>query len=130
MANKLKYAANDALRVIDGPLAGELAIHRFDAKTRTKVHLFAVQGKLGKQFAIVLGNTDVEKNHHPAQQTRILLQRCDLPVIAGIEPTHKTYNGGRIKKNLDCKIAAHMQTSVLVADEHSLTRLLRWYAKN
>ncbi len=32
MAKKLKYAANEALKVIDGPLASELAIHRFNER--------------------------------------------------------------------------------------------------
>lgn len=128
MATANKYAANDALKVIDGPLTSELAIHRFDPKTRTKTQLFAVKGPLGRQFGIVLGNTDVATGHHPAQQSLILLERCVAPAMPGVEPQDKPYNGHRIKKNLDSKIAAPNQSSFLVADETALKRLLRWYS--
>ncbi len=128
MAKTLKYAANEALKVIDGPLANELSIHRFNEKTRSKAQLFAVNGTIGRQFGIVLGNTDVKTGHHPAQQTRILLDRCDLPRLEGVERMDKPYNGSRIKTGSDCKIAAPNQLSVLVADETALKCLLRWYA--
>ena len=128
MASALKYAAHQALKVIDGPLTAELAIHRFDRKTRTKAQLFAVKGPLGRQFGIVLGDTDVQTGHHPAQQTRILLERCDVPAMAGVEAMDKPYKGHRIAKNQDCRIAAPNQVSFLLADEMALTRLLRWYA--
>lgn len=123
-----KYAAKEALEVIDGELAGELTIHRFDAKNRTKAHLFAVNGPLGQQFAIVLGNTDTNTGHHPALQTRILLERCQVPDLTGIELMTAPYNGSRVKTGSDCKIAAPNQTSLLIADESALKRLLRWYA--
>lgn len=128
MTKSLKYSANDALGVIDGPLSRELNIHRFDAKTRTKAQLFGVNGPLGKQFGIVLGDTDVRTGHHPAQQTRILLEHCSVPAMVGVEPMHKPYNGSRIKTNQDSRIAAPNQVSFLVADESALARLLRWYA--
>lgn len=129
MATTIKYAANEALKVIDGPLADELGIHRFNEKTRSKAQLFSVKGMLGRQFGIVLGNTDAKTGHHPAQQTRILLERCQLPNLDGIEVMDKPYNGSRIKTGSDCKIAAPNQTSLLVADEAALKRLLRWYAE-
>lgn len=128
MATRYKYAANDALKVIDGPLTIELAIRRFDGKARTKAQLFALGGPLGRQFGIVLGDTDVQTGHHPAQQTRILLERCDVPTIVGVERQNSPYNGHRIKVNHDSKIAAPNQVSCLVADETSLKQLLRWYA--
>jgi hypothetical protein len=129
MTYSLKYSANDALKVIDGPLSIELNIHRFDAKTRTKSQLFGVNGPLGKQFGVVLGNTDIHTGHHPAQQTRVLLERCNVPTMAGVEAMDKPYNGSRIKKNQDSKIAVPNHVSFLVADESALARLLRWYAK-
>jgi hypothetical protein len=128
MATRYQYAANEALKVIDGPLTSELAIHRFDKKERTKAQLFALGGPLGRQFGIVLGDTDVLTGNHPAQQTRILLERCDVPTMAGVERQDKPYNGSRIKSNSDSKIAAPNQLSFLVADETSLKQLLRWYA--
>ena len=130
MAIATKYAANEALKVIDDDLARELNIYRFDAKNRTKAQLFAVNGAQGKQFGIVLGNTDVRSGHHPAQQTRILLERCEAEKMDGVEPTPSAYNGHRIKNNLDSKIAAPNQSSFLVSDEQALKRLLRWYSQN
>lgn len=129
MVTDYKYAANEALKVIDGQITSELGIHRFDNKERTKAQLFAVGGSLGRQFGIVLGNTDIKTGHHPAQQTRILLERCDVPEMDGVERQDNPYNGHRIKKNLDSKISAPNQVSCLVADETSLKQLLRWYAR-
>lgn len=94
------------------------------------MHLFAANGPLGKQFAIILGNTDVCTGHHPAQQTRILLERCAVPHMDGVEPMLTSYNGSRIKNNLDSKLAAPNQSSFLVSDELALNRLLRWYSQN
>lgn len=128
MVTPLKYSSSDALNVIDGALGGELGIHRFDKKTRSKAQLFSVNGTLGRQFAIVLGNTDVKTGHHPAQQTRVLLERCQVPDLEGVELMEKPYNGSRIKTGSDCKIAAPNQTSLLVVDESALKRVLRWYA--
>lgn len=128
MVKSLKYAAKDALDVIDGHLTNELGIHRFDVKTRTKAHLFAVNGPLGRQFGIVLGDIDVTTGKHRAQQTRILLERCQVPNLEGIALMDKPYNGSRIKTGSDCKIAAPNQISLLVADESALKRLLKWYA--
>lgn len=128
MAKTVKYPASNALAVIDGDLTRELAIHRFDPPTRTKAHLFAMGGAFGRQFGIVLGNTDVNTGKHPAQQTQILLERCTLPPIPGIEVNAKPYSGHRIKVKQDSKIAAPNQLSVLVSDETALKNLLRWYA--
>lgn len=123
-----KYPAREALQVVDGPLAKELGIHRFDDVSRTKAQLFAVGGTLGRQFAIVLGNTDVTTGFHPAQQTRVILEKCELPVIAGIEPSDSPYEGSRIKSNQDSRLAAPNQTSCVVSDGETLQALLRWYA--
>lgn len=128
MVISIKYAANDALNVIDGPLASELGIHRFDLRTRSKSHLFSVNGPLGRQFGIVLGNTDTKTGQHPAQQTRLLLERCEVPDFEGVQLMDKPYNGSRIKTGSDSKIAAPNQTSLLIADESALKRVLRWYA--
>lgn len=129
MAKVIKYAAKDALKVIDGPLRDELAIHRFNEKTHSKAQLFSVNGALGRQFGIVLGNTDVKTGEHPVQQTRILLAHCQVPELNGIKVTDEPYNGSRIKSGADSKIAAANQTSVLVEGEEALKNLLRWYAQ-
>ena len=128
MNARLKYPAMAALDVVDGPLAKELGIHRFDSRGRSKAQLFAVRGALGKQFAIVLGATDVATGLHPAKQTRILLERCEFPELDGIEPLTEPYQGARIKDQRDSKLVASNQVSCLVADEEALKRLLRWYA--
>jgi hypothetical protein len=87
MTNSLKYSANDALKVIDGPLSDELNIHRFDATTRTKSQLFGVNGPLGKQFGVVLGNTDIhnfrDRNHRlMADRTQAQAPGPDLLKLA------------------------------------------------
>lgn len=124
----LGFPAQEALNVIDGPLADELGIHRFDVRSRSKAQLFAVGGPLGKQFALVLGNTDVSSGYHPAKQTRLLLERCELPAMAGVEVCAEPYQGSRIKKQQDSKLAAPNQVSCLVADETALRAVLCWYA--
>ncbi|SOY48514.1 HNH endonuclease [Cupriavidus taiwanensis] len=128
MTTIVKFPAGQALDVIDGPLASELGIHRFDGHDRSKAQLFAIGGPKGKQFAIVLGNTDIQTGQHPAQQTRILLERCTLPMMPGIEVLDAPYEGSRIKTQRDSRLASPNQVSCLVADEASLAALLRWYA--
>lgn len=127
MAAMPGFPAQEALNVIDGPLAEELGIHRFDARSRSKAQLFAVGGPLGKQFALVLGNTDVPSGYHPAKQTRLLFERSELPEISGIKVCAEPYQGSRIKQQ-DSKLAAPNQASCLVADETVLRAILRWYA--
>lgn len=128
MANRFKYPAAAALSVVDDVLKDELGIHRFDAPVRSKAQLFAVGGSRGKQFAIVLGNTDVATGHHPAQQTRLLFERCDLPTLPGIELCPEPYSGQRIKNQQDSRISPANQVSCLVRDESALKAVLRWYA--
>lgn len=128
MTPSAKYPARQALEVIDGALAQDLGIYRFDDRGRSKAQLFAVGGPRGKQFAIVLGDTDVQTGHHPAQQTRILLERCVLPAMLGVEVLGSRYEGSRIKAQRDSRLASPNQVSCLVSDEVSLTALLRWYA--
>ncbi len=125
---QVKYAAKDALSIIDGELSNELQIHRFDDIKRSKAQLFATGGRHGRQFAIVLGNTNLSTGEHPAQQTRILLEKCVLPSLDGIQETFNPYMGSRIKSNLDSKISAPNQTSCVVSDETNLKKLLRWYS--
>lgn len=128
MATTPGFPAQGALDVIDGPLADELGIHRFDARSRSKAQLFAVGGALGRQFAIVLGNTNVSAGYHPAKQTRLLFERCELPAMAGIEACSEPYQGSRIKHQQDSRLAPPNQVSCLVADEAALQAILRWYA--
>ena len=128
MAAILGFSAQEALNAIDGPLAAELGIHRFDPLGRSKAQLFSVGGPLGKQFAIVLGNTDVSTGYHPAKQTRLVFERCELPSLSGIEVCPEPYQGSRIKSQQDSKIAAPNQVSCVVSDETTLRAILRWYA--
>ncbi len=128
MTTSVEFPSGQALDVIDGPLAIELGIYRFDGRDRSKAQLFAIGGPLGKQFAIVLGNTDTQTGHHPARKTRILLERCTLPMTPGVEVLDAPYEGARIKTQQDSKLASPNQISCLVANEASLAMLLRWYA--
>lgn len=102
------FPAQEALNVIDGPLADELGIHRFDVRSRSKAQLFAVGGPLGKQFALVLGDYDLSLGEHLAKQTRLLFERCELPRVSGIEICAEPYQGSRIKQQ-DSKLAAPNQ---------------------
>jgi len=122
------FPAQEALKVIHGPLAAELGIHRFDVRSRSKAQLFAVGGPLGKQFALVLGDYDVSLGEHLAKQTLLLFERCELPGMAGIEVCAEPYQGSRIKQQQDSKLTAPNQVSCLVADETALRTILRWYA--
>jgi hypothetical protein len=128
MAAPPGLSAQKALDLIDGPLAAELGIHRFDTRARSKAQLFAVGGALGKQFALVVGDYDVPSGAHRARQTRLLFERCQLPDMAGIEACAQPYLGSRIKNQQDSKLAAPKQVSCLVADEAALWAILRWYA--
>lgn len=127
MAGRFAYPAHEALQVIDGALATELGIHRFNTLNRSKAQPFGMGGPLGRQFAIVLGNTIVETGYHPAKQARLLFERCELPNIPGTAICAKPYHGERIKQQ-DSKLAAPNQVSCLVADEMSMASLLRRYA--
>ena len=127
MKSLLKYPAQEALAVVDGALRLELGIHRFDGKERTKAQIFAVGGARGKQFAIVLGNTNTATGEHPAKQTRVLLEKCALPDAPGWEICDAPYKGGSVNRAFS-KLAPLNQTSCIVADETALKALLRWYA--
>lgn len=128
MAAIPSYPAQEAWNVINGPLADELGFHRFDAAGRSKAQLFAVGGPLGKQFAIVLGETDVASGYHPAKQTRLVFEHCELPNLSGIEVCPEPFQGHRVKKQQDSRLAAPNQVSCLVSDETALRAILRWYA--
>lgn len=128
MAGRFAYPAHEALQVIDGALAAELGIHRFDTPNRSKAQLFAMGGPRGRQFAIVLGNTDVKTGYHPAKQARLLFERCELPILSGIEVCAEPYQGSRIRKQQDSRLVSPNQVSCLIADETSMVALLRWYA--
>ena len=129
MASNYKYAAQSALKVIDGILSSDLSLHRFDKLTRSKAHLFAIKGRQGKQFAIILGDIDKATGVFSAQQTRIVLNKCVPPSINGIDLIFTPYKGSRVLAQ-DSKLTLTNQTSCLVADETALTELLRWYARH
>lgn len=127
MATKLKYAANDALNVIHNELSDEMKLFPLNEPTRTKAHLFGIGGRHGRQFGIVLGNTDKKTMHHPALQTKIVLEKCDVPNIPGVDVSLEQVNGQRFKQ-ADSKICPGDQTSVYVADATALKALLKWYS--
>ena len=127
MATKLKYAANDALNVIHNHLLDELKLFRFNEPTRTKAHLFGIGGRHGRQFGIVLGEIDKTTIHFTAQQTKIVLEKCDAPKILGVELSLDQVKGSRFQQS-DSKICPGDQTSFFVADETALKALLRWYS--
>lgn len=126
MATKHKYAAKDALKVINGSLFTELKMHRFDEPMRTKAHLFSVNGRYGRQFGVVLGGMNLSTGESSPQQTRIVMERCDIPAIPGVELCTQPYQGHRFQQQ-DSKIGPKDQASCFVADEIALTKLLRWY---
>lgn len=123
-----KYHSDDALKVINGPLTTELSIHAFNDENRSKAHLFAVRGPRGRQFAIVLGDLDKCSGRYKREQTRIVLEKCAVPSLEGVELIDGPYKSRRLM-NLDSKIAPPNQNSVFVHDELALKRLLRWYAE-
>jgi hypothetical protein len=127
MKKNSKYAANDALEFIHGTKMKELKLHRFDKPERTKYRLFAIGGATGRQFAIVLGDTNVKTNYHPAKQTRIIFEKCTLPAWSELEEIFDSYKSSRVKKS-DSKLYLDSQTSCLVADEATLSALIFWYA--
>ena len=127
MVTKLKYAANDALNVIHNHLSDELKLFRFNEPTRTKAQLFGIGGRHGRQFGIVLGETDKLTKHFKAQQTKIVLEKSDAPNIPGVELSLDQVNGSRFQQS-DSKICPGDQTSFFVADETALKALLRWYS--
>lgn len=127
MATKLKYAANDALNVIRNELSDELKLFHFNKLTRTKAHLFGIDGRQGRQFGIVLGEIDKTTKHFTAKQTKIVLEKCDVPNIPGVELSLDQVNGSRFQ-NSDSKICPGDQTSAYVADATALKALLKWYS--
>jgi hypothetical protein len=127
MVKSAKYNVNSALAVVDGTLATDLAIHRFDEPTRTKTHLFSVNGSLGRQFAIIVGDLDKKTGRFKNNRTRIVLEQCEVPVLDYVEPMLENAGSHRLAQS-DSKLIPPNQTSVLVTDESALKRLLRWYA--
>ena len=75
MVKLAKYNVNAALAVVDGTLATDLAIHRFDEPTRTKAYLFSVNGALGRQFAIIVGELEKKTGRFKYKRTRIVLEQ-------------------------------------------------------
>ncbi len=89
--------------------------------------MFAVGSAIGRQFAIILGNTDTTTGRHPAEQTRLVLEKCVLPRIAGIQEVVDVYQGSQVKRKIS-KLYPSNQTSCLVESQTALIDLLRWYA--
>lgn len=123
-----KLQSQQALEVITTELSAELAIHHRDQAERSKAHLFEIGGPGGRQFALIVGDMYAAKGPRPSLQTRILLEKCKIPDIAGVSLCDDDYSGSRIKQ-ADSRIAPPNQSSCLVADESALRHLLRWYAQ-
>lgn len=127
MSRLAKYPSERALAVIDGPLALELDLHRCNAANRSKLQLFEIGGVGGRQFGLVVGDMYSTKNPKSPKQTRIVLEKCDLPALPGISPCLNDYSGSRATQG-DSRLTPLNQASCLVADEMALVQLLRWYA--
>lgn len=128
MSIAAKLPSERALEIITAELSEELSIHHCDQAERSKAHLFEIGGLGGPQFALIVGDMYAAKGPKPSQQTRILLEKCKLPHIAGVTPCDDDYSGSRINQT-DSRLASPNQSSCLVADETALRNLLRWYAK-
>lgn len=129
MTRSSKLPSEKALDIIIGLLTTGLRIHRCDDADRSKAHLFELGGPGGRQFGLVVGDMHAAKSPKPSQQSRILLEKCELPDIPGVERCDDDYNGSRIKQ-ADSRLAPPNQSSCLVADESALINLLRWYARD
>ena len=91
MSISAKLPSERALEVIIAELSEELAIHRCDQDERSKAHLFEIGGPGGRQFALVVGDMYAAKGPNPPKQTRILLEKCKVPNIAGVSPCDVNY---------------------------------------
>lgn len=127
MTRSSKFPSEKALDIITGPLTTEFRIRHCNDADRSKAHLFELGGQGGRQFGLVVGDMYAAKNPRPSQQSRILLEKCELPEIPGVELCDDDYNGSRIKQ-VGSRLAPPNQSSCLVADETALINLLRWYA--
>ncbi len=128
MVTAISYDSNDAMEVINGSLATELSIHSFnEPKRKSKTFLFSVNGPLGRQFAIIVGNLDPETGRFSTKQTRIVLEQCNVPVLGGVERMNKNSGSHRLRQS-DSKLVSPNQTNVMITNEPSLKQLLRWYA--
>lgn len=125
-----EYSAHQALSVVRGTLTPELSLTARDKPERTKAQVFEIGPGAGKQFAIVLGSYDKLTERHSAAGTRMLLERCSLPSIPGVELEPEPYKGQRIAHQKDSKLGVPNQVSCWVADETALKSLLRWYARS
>lgn len=129
MTRHLKYPSEKALDVITGPLTTELGIYHCDNDDRSKTQLFEIGGPGGRQFGLVVSDMFTSNKPKSSKQTRILLEKCELPDIAGVQPRDDDFKGSRVKQP-DSRLAPSHQTSCLVADETALSNLLRWYARS
>jgi hypothetical protein len=128
MGTAIKYDSNDAMEVINCSLATELSIHSFNGpKRKSKTFLYSVNGPLGRQFALIVGNLEPETGRFSTKQSRIVLEHCDVPVLGGVEPMNENSGSRRLRQS-DSKLVSPNQTNVMVTDEPGLKRLLRWYA--
>jgi predicted restriction endonuclease len=124
----MKLAAKVAFQIINDRLLKDFNLFPLDGKTRTKAHGFAVGGEHGKQFVLILGNSD-----EGAKQTRIITEKISgPPVIAGVEYLPEIYKGARVNQdttNLKYRnrLRNENQSSFLVSTPSALEELLYWY---
>jgi len=119
------FPVQQALKVIDGPLANELRFERIEGTERTKAHFFKLAAD-GRQFAVIVGARDESTGRFPTQQTRVLLEKGP-GLMPDVEPIPALYNGATVQRSFS-RLRPPNQFSVLVASETGLRRLLEWYA--
>lgn len=133
--SKMKYDVNDALNVLNGELKQEMGYHSIEElPNRTKAQIYELNEPGRRQFSILVGDYDKKNSRFDTQQTKILLQKCEL-----------TNTSDLFKREVDRKTNSHAVSSVsrinaetsklawgnhycyLVENEKQLKSLLRWY---
>lgn len=122
-----KFPARNALAVIQGLMSAGLGLRRYPDGRTSKVFLYGIGLKSDRQFALLIGDKDKKTGEFSAKSTRLLFEPCDLPLLPGIERCASARHGSRGTQS-DSRLAPPNQVSCLVADEHTLVSLLRWYA--
>lgn len=121
-----KFPVQQALDLIDGTLIKQLPFSRIDGATRSKTHFFEA-GTGGKQFAVVVGDTDNKSGKYKLKQTRIILEeRPDEILDVQNLPIDKSWKGSSAKRRFS-RLKPPKQHSVLVSSEAGLRSLLKWY---
>lgn len=123
----MAFPAALALELIHNQFEAKFALHKFDFPSRTKTRLFALGGPNGKQFALIIGDLDLQTNQPMASRTVIVLPKCAVPQIDGVIPLNRHYKTSRLNQS-DSKIPSPDNLGFEVKDASGLGRLLDWYA--